>query len=309
MSKPAAETYQTYQSSMPPIAIAIALTLCTIFATGMVSAKVALGEFPPLFCGALAFTLASGAIWVYTRIVGVPLQPPSPAIWRSHWISAILFLLAKVTLLGGLQWTLSIRANIFISVYPFFVVILNSLVFRQERLNGSKLVGLCLTFAGVTIAFGERLNVQTGASWLGDSLVLLASVFLALIVLHLRRVTRSVHPMQAIFWQMVLSLPLFWLAAFYFESPLTLPQFSISWLAIVYNGLITNAIGLGLRAELFRRYSPSIVSSFLAFVPIIGLGLGHWLLGEPWNWTVGLGGAIVSSGVFIVYRSRNTAPS
>lgn len=306
------QTAEIYQSSMPPIAIAITLMLCTIFATGMVSAKVALGEFPPLFCGALAFTLASSAIWVYARMMGVQLQPPSPAIWRSHGISAILFLLAKATLLGGLQWTLSIRANIFMSVYPFFVVIFNSLVSRQERLNGSKLVGLCLTFAGVTISYADRLTVQTGAqsspSWFGDSLVLLASVFLALIVLHLRRVTRSVHPMQAIFWQMVLSLPLFWLAAFSFESPLTLPLFSISWLAIAYNALITNAIGLVLRAELFRRYSASNVSSFLAFVPIIGLGLGHWLLGEPWNWTVGLGGAIVSAGVFIVYRSRNTAP-
>lgn len=300
MSKQAAETYQ---STMPPIAIAMTLMLCTIFATGMVSAKVALGEFPPLFSGALAFTLASGALWVYARIMGVQLQPPTPAIWRSHCISAILFVLGKATLLLGLQWTLSIRANIFISVYPFFVVILNSLVSRQERLKGSKLVGLCLTFAGVTIAFADRLTLQSGASWLGDSLVLLASAFLAAIVLHLRRVTRSVHPMQAIFWQMVLSLPIFWLAAFSLESPLTLPLFSISWLAIAYNGLITNAIGLGVRAELFRRYRASTVSSFLAFVPIFGLGLGHWLLGEPWNWSVGLGGAIVSFGVFIVYRS------
>lgn len=301
MTKQAAESYR---SPMPPVAVASVLILCTIFANGMVSAKVGLREFPPLFCGALAFTLASGSLWVYARILGVQLQPPSRAIWRSHCISAILFLLAKATLLGGLQWTLSIRANIFMAVYPFFVAIFNSLVARQERLNGSKWVGLCLTFAGVAIAFGDRLSPQSGGSLLGDSLVLLASGFLALIVLHLRRVTRSVPAMQAIFWQVTLSLPVFWLGAFSFESPLTLPQFSISWLAIAYNGLIGNAIGLALRAELFRRYSANTVSSFLAFVPIIGLGLGHWLLAEPLNWTVGLGGIIVSSGVFIVYRSK-----
>lgn len=301
MSKQAAETYR---SPMPLVAVASVLILCTIFASGMVSAKVALREFSPLFCGALAFTLASAALWFYARILGVKLQPPSRAIWRSHCISAILFLLAKASLLGGLQWTLSIRANIFMAVYPFFVAIFNSLISRQERLKGSKSIGLCLTFAGVAIAFGDRLSPQSGASLLGDSLVLLASGFLALIVLHLRQVTRSVPSIQAIFWQIVLSLPAFWLAAFIFESPLTLPQFSISWLAIAYNSLMTNAIGLVLRAELFRRYSANTVSSFLAFVPIIGLGLGHWLLAEPLNWTVGLGGVIVSSGVFIVYRSR-----
>ncbi|NER37593.1 MAG: DMT family transporter [Oscillatoria sp. SIO1A7] len=293
------------RTSIPLVAVGLALMLCIIFASGMVAAKVGLRQFPPLFFGALVFTLASGALGVYARILGEELQPPSLTIWRSHCISALLFLLAKVALLGGLQWTLSIRASVFMAIYPFFVAIFNSLIARQERLKGSKLVGLSLTFAGVVIAFSDRLALGSGASWLGDSLVILSSVFLALIVLHLRRVTRSVSSIQAIFWQMVLSLPMFWLGAFIFESPLTFPQFSISWLAIAYNALVTNSIGLALRAELFRRYSANTISSFLAIVPIIGLGLGHLLLTEPLTWTVAIGGAIVSFGVFVVYRSKN----
>ncbi|WP_338421232.1 EamA family transporter [Nostoc parmelioides] len=56
------------------------------------------------------------------------------------------------------------------------------------------------------------------------------------------------------------------------------------------------------RAELFRRYSANTVSTFLFIAPVIGVVFGHWFLGEPLTWTVGLGGAIVSLGVLLVYR-------
>ena len=101
---------------------------------------------------------------------------------------------------------------------------------------------------------------------------------------------------------MALSVPIFWLAALIFESPLKLAPISLSWWGIFYLGLAVNAIAFVVRAELFRRYNANIVSAFLFISPITGLLLGHWLLGDPLTWTVGLGGAIVSLGVFLVYR-------
>ncbi|WP_088242181.1 EamA family transporter [Calothrix rhizosoleniae] len=87
-----------------------------------------------------------------------------------------------------------------------------------------------------------------------------------------------------------------------FESSLIIPQFSDSWLGIVYMGVAVNAIAFVLRAELFQRYSVSTISAFLFTSPIIGLFLSHWLLGDPLTWSVGLGGAVVSFGIFLVYR-------
>jgi drug/metabolite transporter (DMT)-like permease len=97
----------------------------------------------------------------------------------------------------------------------------------------------------------------------GDSLLLLASAVLGLMILHLRTVTRYVTPIQATLWQMGLSVPIFWLATIYFE-PLMFPGFSESWGGIVYMGLGVNAIAFVLRADLFRHYSTSTVSAFLS---------------------------------------------
>ena len=295
-------TSSTNKSSMSWTAVALALGLCIIFGGNQVASKVALKEFTPLFCGALAFTLAFLALCTYVLVSTHEWQLPSHLVWRLHCLSAILFVLFNGTALVGLQFTLASRASIFIAIHPFFVVIFNTLSPQREQINVGKFLGLCLTFAGVIIVFSQRLSGQMGASWIGDSLILLAAALLGLIILHIRTVTRYVSSIQATLWQMGLSIPIFWLATWILEPPLTIPPFSEAWLGIVYMGLAVNALAFVVRAELFRRYSASTVSAFLFISPVFGLFLSHWLLGDPLTWAVILGGALVSLGVFLVYR-------
>ncbi len=298
----AKQTTQTNESGISPIGIILALVLCGIFGGDQVSRKVALTEFTPLFCGSLAFSLASIILFVYTRIKSIKLQPPARAVWRLHSISAILFVLLNVTALPALRLTLASRASVFIATYPFLIAIFNSFGSRGERINIGKFTGLSLAFAGVLIVFSDRLNVQGETTWIGDSLMLLSATLLSVMVLHLRTVNRCVSAIQATFWQLSLSLPIFWLLTLVFESPLTIPHFSRSWLSIIYQGVAVNAIAFVLRAELFHRYSATTVSAFFFITPVIGLALSHVFLGELLNGSVVLGGMIVSMGVFLVYR-------
>lgn len=290
------------QSPMPAIAVLLALGLCILFGGNQVASKVALTAFPPLLCGAFAFTLSSITLWIYAQVSSIGLQPPSMQIWRSHCISAVLFILFNATALIGLKFTLASRASIFLAIHPFFVVIFNRLSPKKEPISRGQIIGLCLAFVGVLIVFSDRLTLQPGVSWLGDTLIVVAAALLGLLIVHIRKVTTYVHSIQATLWQMVLSLPVFWLTTILFEYPLNISTFTESWLGIVYMGIAVNAIAFVVRAELFRRYSANTVSSFLFIAPVIGVVFGCWFLGEPLSWTVGLGGAIVSLGVFLVYR-------
>ena len=291
-----------HQSSMPPSAVAIALFVCVLFGGNQVASKIALQQFPPMLCAALAFSLSSIALLVYAWFTDRKFQVPDPIIWRLHITSAILLVLFNATALIGLQFTLASRASIFIAMHPLFVVVFNYFTPSREQIGWQKLLGLGLTLAGVLIVFSDRLSSSSEANWIGDSLILLASALLGLIILHIRTVTSFVSPMQATFWQMSLSVPLFWLATSIFEFPLILPQFSESWWGIVYMSLAVNAIAFVVRAELFRRYHANTVSAFLFISPITGLCLSNWLLGDPLTWTVGLGGGMVALGVFLVYH-------
>ncbi len=287
---------------MPVTAVAIALVICVLFGGNQVASKIALQQFPPMLCAALAFTFSSISLLVYAGFKDRKWQVPDRIICRLHIISALLFVLFNTIALIGLQFTLASRASIFIAMHPLFVVIFNYLTPSRERIGWQKLLGLGLTLVGVLIVFSDRLSPSLGVSWLGDNLVLLASALLGLMILHIRTVTSYVSPLQATFWQMSLSIPIFWLATYIFESPLIFPQISESWWGIVYMGLAVNAIAFVVRAELFRRYSASTVSAFLFVSPITGLWLSHWFLGDPITWTLGMGGAMVALGVFLVYH-------
>ena len=292
----------SHKSSMPLSAVAITLLVCILFGGNQVASKIALQQFPPMLCAALAFTLSSIALLVYAWFTDRKWQIPDRIICRLHIISAILFVLFNATALIGLQFTLASRASIFIAMHPLFVVVFNYFTPSREQLVWQKLLGLGLTLAGVVIVFSDRLSPSSEANWIGDSLILLASALLGLIILHIRTVTNFVSPLQATFWQMGLSVPIFWLFASIFEFPFIVNQFSESYWGIVYMGLAVNAIAFVVRAELFHRYHASTVSAFLFISPITGLCLSSWLLGDPLTWTVGLGAGMVALGVFLVYR-------
>ena len=290
------------KSPMPWSAVAIALGICCLFGGNQVASKIALQQFSPMLCAALAFTISSMALLIYAWLKNGEWQVISRKIWRLHIISATLFILFNAIALIGLQFTLASRASIFIAMHPLFVVIFNYFTPSRERIGWQKLLGLGLTLVGVLMVFSDRLSPSLGVSWLGDSLIILASALLGLMILHIRTVTSYVSPLQATFWQMSLSIPIFGLAAYMFESPLIFPQLSDSWWGIVYMGLAVNAIAFVVRAELFQHYNANTVSAFLFVSPITGLWLSHWFLGDPINWTLGLGGAMVALGVFLVYH-------
>ncbi len=295
------KTSLNHKSPMPLSAVAIALSICCLFGGNQVASKIALQQFPPMLCAALAFTLSSIALLIYSLLNNWSWQVTDRIIWRLHIISAILFIIFNAIALIGLQFTLASRASVFIAMHPLFVVIFNYFTPSRERIGWQKLLGLGLTLVGVLIVFSDRLSPSLGVSWLGESLIILASALLGLIILHIRTVTSYVSPLQATFWQMSLSIPIFWLAAYIFESPLIFPQLDASWWGIIYMGLAVNAIAFVVRAELFCRYNANTVSAFLFVSPITGLWLSHWFLGDPLTWTLGLGGAMVALGVFLVY--------
>ncbi|BAY13098.1 DMT family transporter [Calothrix sp. NIES-2098] len=153
------------QASMPVIAVLIALGLYILFGGNQVASKVTLTAFPPLLCGAFAFTLSSITLWIYAQVCSINLQPPSRLVWRSHCISAVLFILFNATALIGLKFTLASRASIFLAIHPFFVVIFNRLSPKKERISRGQIIGLCIAFMGVLIVFSDRLTPQAGVSW------------------------------------------------------------------------------------------------------------------------------------------------
>ena len=300
---------QSNKTSISFIAVVISVIVATIFGGGNIASKFGLQGFSPLLFASITFTLTSISLYTYSKIVGINLRPHSQKVWRLHLISGVLFTLLMVSALIGLKLTLASRAEIFIASHPFFVVLFNSIGLNklgvtQEKLSKMKILGLSVCFAGLLAVFGDRLDSGITTTWIGDTLLIITSVLIALVILHIRKVTAYVSPIQATFWQIVFSLPLFYLGTMIFENPITINLSLMPLIALFYNGLIVYGLAYVVRAKLFQLYSANTISSFLLLSPIIGIFLAHILLGDPLTLGIQLGCLMVTSGVLIVYSNK-----
>ncbi|MCM1984248.1 DMT family transporter [Lyngbya confervoides] len=215
----------------------MALLLTCMFGGNQVASKIALDTFPPLLCGAWAFSLATLSLGIYAQRRRVQLCPPSRQVWAYHARSALLFLGFNAVALVGLQLTLASRASIFIALHPFFVIIFNQLIRRDERIGPGQLVGLALATVGVLLVLSDRLQGDVGTSGAGDGLLLLSAALLGLSILQIRQVTHYVSALQATFWQIGLTVPAFWIGSLLLEAPLRLSYNLLPWTGIIYMGL------------------------------------------------------------------------
>lgn len=290
--------------TLPVWALVTTIGLCVAFGGDQISRKVALTSFSPLESGAWAYALSAMLLWVYAYVRKVPWKPPSKRIALWHGLSALLFLLVNTLGLLGLQFTSAGRATIFIATYPFFVTIFAWLTVQREHLSIQKILGLCVACAGVILVLTQRVH-SGGSHFVGDALVMLSSVLLAVMILHLRRVSHVVHPLQATLWQITLSVPAFIGSAFYFEKPSLWTHSAQSWLAILYQVFVINTLGFVVRAELIRRYGASTIAVFFFLTPVIGIVLSGLLLNEQIGLRTVVGGLIVGMGILLVqYSSR-----
>jgi drug/metabolite transporter (DMT)-like permease len=291
------------------VAVVISIIVATMFGGGNIAMKFGLQGFSPLLFASITFTLTTIALYTYSQIAKINLRPSSQKIWQLHLISGTLFTLLMASALIGLKSTLASRAEIFIASHPFFVVLFNSIGFDKlgipkERLSKIKILGLSVCLVGLLTVFGDRLDAGNTITWVGDALLITTSFLIALLILHIRKVTTYVSPIQATFWQISFSIPLFYLGTIIFENPISINVSLMPIIALFYNGLIVYGLAYVVRAKLFQLYSANTISSFLLLSPIIGIFLAHILLGDPLTFGIQLGGLMVTSGVLIVYSNK-----
>ncbi|MEO5729573.1 MAG: DMT family transporter [Byssovorax sp.] len=285
---------------MPRAAVAAALLICLLFGGDQVSRKIVLHSVPALTGGAFTYSLSALAIGVYAAERGIPLMPRTARTFGLHLLSGLLSTLLNGLGLIGLRVSTAGRGSIFFYAYPLFVTLFASTFVKpREPLGSGRLLGSVIALGGLGIVFADRLR---GSAAVGDGLILISAVVVALQILHIRRVTREEHPVAAIFWQVALSAPMFWIVAGWLEAPIRVPALPGCWAALLYQGFGVVALGFVGRAELVRRHGASLVTSFFFLTPIVGVLLSAALLHEAIGAYMLVGAPLVVLGVFLVQR-------
>ena len=171
----------------------------------------------------------------------------------------------------------------------------------RERLGRLAAAGVALGLVGVVVLFDPAtFNWSDDAAVLGNGLLLLAALSWAGAILHVRARHDAPSPLVVAPWTLLLAAVPLTVLAWLREGPPPLAFDSVGWFVLFYN--IGPATAFGIWAVItVTRALPAVVTS-LSFlgVPVCGLILSAWWLGEPLTAVKLTGLGLILAGVAVV---------
>lgn len=284
-------------------AVMIGLT----FAWGLngVAAKIANTGFDPVFLTVARSVMATALVYVWCAWRGVALLGRDGTLGAGV-LAGALFGFEFLLIFSGLEYTSVARSALLVNTMPFWVLI-GAHFLLGERMDGIKLGGLALAFAGVAVIFSDRLSVPGPDAWIGDLMSLGAGALWAATTLVIKgSKLSSTAPEKVLLYQLAVSavimLPLLLVA-----GPVLRDVTVLATGALVFQAVFVVAFTYLVWFWLVRRYPASGLSSFAFLTPAFSVLMGGLILGEPLSMRLFLALAMIAIGIFIVNRPRRAA--
>ncbi|MDX1435847.1 MAG: DMT family transporter [Anaerolineales bacterium] len=281
------------------------ISLGLIWGSSFLWIKIGLEELGPFTLVALrlGFGLLGLALVVLIQ------RPPAPGARRLYAYLVLLGLfntaIPFILISWGQQFIDSAVAAILNSTVPLFTMIIAHFFLVDERINFSRLVGLGLGFFGVLLLFSRGLSGEgLTANLLGQLAVLAAAVCYSGSNVFARRNLRTVTPTFQAFFTILTAEVVVWLLVPLVELPIEMPSSTVTWIAILFLGLLGSCVAYLLYFYLIQS-TGSVQASMVTYIlPVVGVTLGVIFLDELFNLQLALGALLVIAGVWIVNSNR-----
>jgi drug/metabolite transporter (DMT)-like permease len=283
--------------------IALAILVMVTLGGSYTMVKVGLRDLPVYGLLLLRMLVASVALGIYMRWVGLPFAYGGRA--RQFVVAqTVAFAGNQVLLYLGLAQTTAGRGAILLNVQPFMTLLLLPLFMPTERLDSRRLFGMVVAFAGVVCVLAER--GVSGGTWVGDLLVLASAALWTSNVIMNKTMPAELHPVPVIFWGVSGALPVLLAMTLMFETHATWRLTTEAAVSVMYLGIVTAAFSFVAFVWLTRTYSANRVNAFAFLAPVFGVLIGWIALSEQLTWTQAAGMLGVAAGIWIVNTDKRS---
>lgn len=293
----------------------ILMALCILFGTNSVLVKIVLRGFGLFTAAALRFGMTVLIIIIWARLTGRSLKVSKMQV-HHLFILAIVFALQMSLFYFGLTLTYASRTALLSNVQPFVVLLLAHYFIPGDRISVPKVTGMILAFGGILYLFLDA-NVVSKDIRSGDLVILAAVLVWGINAVYIKRIIHTFAPFQIVLYPMVGITLISGSAAFFFDAQMIgnlTPEVVGS---LIFQGLVTGAIGFVLWTSLQQKYGTVAVHSFLFLVPISGVFFGGLILNEPITARILVALVLIVAGIVVVnlrlttlytFFSRKTFP-
>ncbi|HOE16250.1 MAG TPA: DMT family transporter [Syntrophorhabdaceae bacterium] len=283
----------------------ILLVLTMLWGLNYTAIKIANTGFAPVFNAFLRSSIASAFGVAYCLSIKQPLFHRDIRFFHGCMVG-LLFGLEFVCLYIGLLYTDSARAGILINFSPF-VVAIGAYLFLKEKLGITKIAGLVLAFTGLYSVFQGKPMTWNTSMLFGDILELGAAVMWGATTVYIKKfLADRVHPIHTFLYQLVLSIPVLFICAFFLEQKWVLDVSSSAVLALLYSSIVIAFASYFVWFKLIHTYPVSELAVFTFLTPVFGVVCGAIFLGEQVTTGLIIGLLLVSGGIYLTnYRKKN----
>jgi drug/metabolite transporter (DMT)-like permease len=288
--------------AVPLQAIAIAVLIHVLWGANPVAVKFSLVVFPPFWTAFFRFLIAIVCVGAWALLRKTRIWPT-----RHEWPALTLIACLFTVQIGAMNWGFNLTTGsmgaVLIATNPLFAALFAHFLLAGDRLTAAKSAGLLVAFGGVVLVLlrGSGEAALALGNW-GNAIVLRSACLLGARLISSAKALHRMDETRVVIWQMTLSLPLFALGGFFFET-IRWEQMAFAPVAgLVYQGVVVAGLGFTVVFYLMKRYTASVMVSFNFVSPIAGVILSAWLLGDSVTWMLWLGVLLVAAGLFLIAR-------
>jgi drug/metabolite transporter (DMT)-like permease len=270
----------------------IFILLGAIWSSSFMWIKIAVQEVGPITLVAfrVLFGLLFGIVIILIQRVRLPnsFKEWSPLLLLGITNVAIPFFLIS----WGEQSIDSAVAAILDATVPLFTILIAHYLLHDDKMTLPKVLGLLLGFVGVIILMSKDIGDSFG-SLLGQLAVVLACAFYAGSAVFARKTTEDTPGILRSAGPLISATVIMWLGTFFIERPIHIPQMGITWIALLFLGILGSGLAFVLSYYLIHEIGPTRTSMVTYLFPLGGVLLGVAFLDEQLSWQLLVGAVLI----------------
>lgn len=200
----------------------------------------------------------------------------------------------------GLARTTGVKASIIEGVNVFAAILVASLLYKQEKLTGRKIIGSIIGFAGVVLVNLTGSGMDLTFTFLGEGFIFFSAIAYAFSSVYMKRYSTEEDPVTLSGWQFFVGGLI--MVACGLLAGGRIGTWSVQGIAMLIYLAMVSAVAYSLWGILLKYNPISKVAVFGFMNPVFGVILSAILLGE--SDSVGVMSAaalvLVCIGIFVV---------
>ncbi len=285
--------------------LAAFLLLTLVWGTTWAVIRVGLAGIPPFTGVALRFAIAGLLLVSLAPRLGVRFgrSRREAGLWAMN--ALLSFCVSYSVVYWSEQYIPSGLAAVLFATNPLLVAALAHFALPGERLSLPAAAGLLLGFAGVALIFSDDLRLLGGERVRQAALVMLVSPAVSAVSsVAIKRWGAGIHPLSLAAVPMLACAVVMTPFALVVERGVPVVFDAPSVAALLYLAFLGSALTFTVYYWLLARVPATRAALISYLIPIVAVGIGAALFGEPLRPRLLAGGALVLAGVGLVSALR-----